>query len=212
MCYLNSTIHYGLLGKIGDPPEDLELSLFVDADFAGDKEDTKSTSGNFPVLTGPNTYFPLSWASAKQTATSRSTTESEVVSLALGVFSESIPASILWSLILGRDIKTKIFEDNQATITVVKKGYSKKLRHISRTHKVNLGSLKEVCTADDTELAYIDTKKQAADIFTKAFANADKWNDVKHMICVVDPTTEYWIPKPPKPPLDKEAAKAKQKR
>ena len=139
---MNSTTRYGLKGKIGDPPEDLELSLFVDADFAGDRDDTKSTSGNFLVLTGPNTYFPLTWASAKQTATSRSTTESEVVSLALGVFSEAIPASILWSLILGRDIKTRIYEDNQAIIIVVKKGYSKKLRHISRTHKVNLGSLK----------------------------------------------------------------------
>ena len=132
------------------------MSLFVDADFAGDRDDTKSTSGNFLVLTGPNTYFPLTWASAKQTATSRSTTESEVVSLALGMFSEAIPASILWSLILGRDIKTRIYEDNQAAITVVKKGYSKKLRHISRTHKVNLGSLKEVCVLDtNSELAYI---------------------------------------------------------
>ena len=69
-----------------------------------------------------------------------------------------------------RDIRTKIYEDNQATITVVKKGYSKKLRYISRTHKVNLGSLKEVCVADDTDLLYIETKKQAADIFTKALA------------------------------------------
>ena len=61
-------------------------------------------------------------------------------------------------------------EGNQATITVVKKGFSKKLRHISRTHKVNLGSLKEVCVNDDTEILYIETKKQAADIFTKALA------------------------------------------
>ena len=101
-CYLNSTVNYGLKGTIGDPAEDLELSLFVDADFAGDRDDSKSTSGNFLVLTGPNTYFPLTWSSTKQTSTSRSTTESEVVSLAQGVFSEAIPASILWTLILGR--------------------------------------------------------------------------------------------------------------
>ena len=110
-------------GKIGDPAEDLELSLFADADFAGDRDDAMSTSGNFLVLTGPNTYFPLTWSSTKQTSTSRSTTESEVVSLAHGVFSVAIPASILWTLILGWDIKLKIYEDNQATITVVKKGY-----------------------------------------------------------------------------------------
>ena len=48
------------------------------------------------------------------------------------------------------------------------KGYSKRLRHISQTHKVNLGSLKKVC--DNAELVHIETKKQAADIFTKALA------------------------------------------
>ena len=37
---------------------------------------------------------------------------------------------------LGRDdLKLVIHEDNQAAILVVKKGYSPKLRHISRTHK-----------------------------------------------------------------------------
>jgi anti-sigma regulatory factor (Ser/Thr protein kinase) len=57
-------------------------------------------------------------------------------------------------------------EDNQATITVVKKGYSKKLRHISRTHKVNLSSLREQCVNDHTQLQCIESKKQAADIFS----------------------------------------------
>ena len=34
-------------------------------------------------------------------------------------------------------------EDNQATILVVKKGYPPQLRHVSRTHKVNLGCISE---------------------------------------------------------------------
>ena len=93
-----------------------------------------------------------------------------MISLANGVFSEAIPASIPWSLILERNIQLRIYEDNQATIAVVKKGFSKKLQHISRTHKVNLSSLKEACVNDDTKLAYNDTQKQAADIFTKTLA------------------------------------------
>jgi hypothetical protein len=182
ICYLHWTVQYGLKGTIGDPPEDLELSLFVDADFAGDKEDSKSTSGVFLVLTGPNTYFPLTWATARQTCTSRSTTEAEIVALALGMFNEAIPASILWSLILGRDIKVRIFEDNQAAITVVKKGFSKKLRYISRTHKVNISSLKEVCVTDqNSDLAYIETSKQAADIFTKSLSPS-LWNAALDML------------------------------
>ena len=82
---------------------------------------------------------------------------------------------------LGREIKTRIYEDNQATITVVKKGYSKKLRHISRTHKVNLGSLMQACVNDSTELVYIETKKQAADIFTKALA-PNLWDNALDML------------------------------
>ena len=64
-CYLNSTVSYGLKGIIGDPAEDLELSLCVAADLAGGRDDAKSTSGNFLVLTGPNTYFPLTWSITK---------------------------------------------------------------------------------------------------------------------------------------------------
>ena len=64
----------------------------------------------------------------------------------------------------------------------MKKGYSKKLRHISRTHKVNLGSLKEVCVKDtNSELVYIETKKQAADIFTKALSPS-LWDPALEML------------------------------
>ena len=36
----------------------------------------------------------------------------------------------------------RIKEDNTATIKVMRKGYSPKLRHVQWTHKVNLGSIK----------------------------------------------------------------------
>ena len=45
ICYLNSTSHYRLCGKVGDPADKLRLLLFVDADLAGNPEDTKSRSG-----------------------------------------------------------------------------------------------------------------------------------------------------------------------
>ena len=88
--YIYHTKHYRMQCFVRDPPEKLELHAYVDADFAGYKEDTKSTSGGILVLAGPTTWFPLAWTSKRQTSTSRSTTESEVVSLAtflFGVFS-----------------------------------------------------------------------------------------------------------------------------
>ena len=132
ICYLDSTSHYRLSAKIGDPPEKLKLLLFVDADLSGDPEDTKSRSGGYLVLAGPNTWFPICWISRKQTATSRSTTEAEVVALAVCLFAEAIPTLQLFDLLLGRKVDLVILEDNQATIKICRSGFSPKLRHITR--------------------------------------------------------------------------------
>ena len=73
----------------------------------------------------------------------------------------------LWDVVLGRTITLEIMEDNQATMKVVEKGYSAKLRHVSRTHKVDLSSIKEVLDMDNVKLLYVETKLQCADFFTK---------------------------------------------
>ena len=71
-------------------------------------------------------------------------------------------------------VELKVQEDNQATTRVVRKGFSPKLRHISRTHKITLGSLREVMFETNICLEYVDTAEQAADIFAKALP-IDKW-------------------------------------
>ena len=62
--------------------QDCWIEAYVDADFAGEAEHTKSTSGMFIVLRGKNTWFPLAWMSKRQTSTARSTTEAEIISAA----------------------------------------------------------------------------------------------------------------------------------
>ena len=184
VCYVNDISHYMGGGHIHDSPDKLSMKLFVDADFAGDRDDAKSTSGSFLAIVGPNSFFPVQWASRKQTSVSRSTTESEVVSLAAGMFGEALPALNLFDLILGRDCPLDICEDNQATIRVIKNGYSNKLRHINRTHKVNVASLSEVIEESGYSLSYIDTKEQAADIFTKALP-AQHWESALSMLGMI---------------------------
>ena len=185
MCYLNSTPNLHLGGYCRDPPDKLELQLWVDADFSGETDDAKSTSGAFLALIGPNTFFPLMWASKKQTSTSRSTTEAEVVSLAQALFAEAIPTLDLWDLILGRSVTCRFHEDNQATKRVVEKGYSPKLRHILRTHKVNLSSIKEILDLPEFELDYCSTDDMIADIFTKALVPA-KWDHAIALLRMTD--------------------------
>ena len=168
MSYMKTTRHYQLQGVVNNNKEDVHLELFVDADFSGERKDSKSTSGAWMRLAGTQTSFPLMWSSKRQTSTSRSTTEAEVIAMATAVFSEALPVMQLWETILERKIETIVCEDNQATIQVVQRGYSQKLRHISRTHKVNLGSLAEVFQDSHTKLRYTESSKQCADIFTKA--------------------------------------------
>ncbi|CAE7231161.1 unnamed protein product [Symbiodinium sp. CCMP2592] len=61
--YIDSTKTHRLVGAVSDGPRELHLALYVDADFAGERDDAKSTSGGFLVLKGPNTFFPLAWVS-----------------------------------------------------------------------------------------------------------------------------------------------------
>ena len=88
VCYIQSSLKLRLVGTIGDKPENVTLELFSDADFAGDKTDSKSTSGVFLALKGPHTFFPLSACSKKQSCVSHSTPEAELVAANLAVRTE----------------------------------------------------------------------------------------------------------------------------
>jgi len=138
--------------------------------FCGGSFDRQIDFRGVLILYGPNTFFPLAWVSKRQTSTSRSTTESEVVSLVHSLYQDGLPALQLWELLLGRSVVLRVLEDNQATILVVRKRYSPKLRHISRTHKINLSCLSEVFHEDSARKA----DDQAANIFTKALP-PQKW-------------------------------------
>ena len=77
--FMNGSAAWRKIGFIGDSPDELELGLFSDADFAGDRVGMRSTSGVFLALYGPHSVFPLTGQSKKQTAVSHSTVEAELV-------------------------------------------------------------------------------------------------------------------------------------
>ena len=107
------------------------------------------------------------WLAKRQTWTSRSTTEAEVGALAESLFHEALPALDMWETILDRKVDLAIHEDNQACIKVAQKGCPNKLRHLTRTHKIDLSSNKELLDDGAFSIQYINTEDQAADIFTK---------------------------------------------
>ena len=76
------------------------LDLFQDSDFAGEFEDSKSTSGGTLCIFGSHTIVPISWMCKRQTAVSPSSTESEIISLDTGLRLDGLPALELWDLIV----------------------------------------------------------------------------------------------------------------
>ena len=71
----------------------------------------------------------------------------------------------------------KISEDNEAVIKMIIKGRCATMRHVSRTHRVALEWLFDKIYLDPkTQIKYIDTENQLADILTKGNFTCDEWN------------------------------------
>ena len=85
---------------MGNTAKQCRLRLFQDCDFAGDLEDSKSTSGGTLCIFGSHTFVPMSWMCKKQTSVSHSSTESEMISLDTGLRLDGLPALELWDLIV----------------------------------------------------------------------------------------------------------------
>ena len=141
-----------MVSWVGDRREDLGPHLYADADFAGCPETLRSTSGVFMSVLGPNSFAPLSGLSKKQTAVSHSTPEAEIVAADLALREEGIPAVELWEMLLGRDLRVIFHEGNQAMIQVCKTGRNPTMRHLNRTHKVDVARLHERFASEDYEL------------------------------------------------------------
>ena len=96
VCYIHSTLDLKLRAFIGDSISDCKLWCFADADHAGEY-DNRSTTGCVLVLVGPNSYFPLTAFSKKQTSVSMSSTEAEVVAANITLRAVGLPSSGLWA-------------------------------------------------------------------------------------------------------------------
>ena len=117
-----------------------------------------------------NTQFPLGWFSKRQTATAHSTTEAELIAASKILRESLVPLMGLWSLMLDRVVNGKVHEDNQSTIEVMKVGYSAKMRHLAKHHRISIGVTHDMISQDDIEAVYCPTDLQKGDILTKGLA------------------------------------------
>ena len=85
---------------VGNTAQHCRLCVFQDSDFAGDLEDSKSTSGCVSCSFGSRTSVPITWMCKKQTSVSHSSTESEIISLDAGLRMDGLLALDLWDTVI----------------------------------------------------------------------------------------------------------------
>ena len=183
--YVAATLTHSHVMQVHDQPSGLSLSLYADADF-GSAPDMRSTSGYLLALEGPRSFALLFWFSKRQCAASRSTTEAEFVALNLStsLFTEAIPLLEICQQLITPEIVLNCYEDNQAVIAIIARGFSPKLRHLSKFHKINVASACQAFNEPDINAEYIETPKQWADVLTKA-PSVSSWESALKLFRIV---------------------------
>jgi len=159
--YLKGTANLGIIFSGGDEPR--SCVGYSDADWAGDKEDRRSTSGYIFQIAGG----PVSWRSRKQDTVALSTAEAEYVALS------SAAQECVWMRRLNTELgnppqgPTTILEDNQSSIAMARNPqYHGRVKHIDIKHHF----VREQVSSGTIELKYCPTNEMLADMLTKGLA------------------------------------------
>jgi hypothetical protein len=156
--YLAGTMEYGILYSSEDSPDNL-LTIYSDADFAGDIDTRKSTTGYVSTFSGG----AITWASQRQQSVSLSTTEAEFVAASQAA-KEAIWLNRLFDEIAAVHDKPSLLVDNQSAIRLIhNQEFHKRSKHI----EVRYFFVRDAVKRGDLTVKYVPTDQQLADIFTK---------------------------------------------
>ena len=89
------------------------------------------------------------------------------------------------------DLFLYFHEDNETAISIMQSGYSQSLRHIQRTHGINLRALHERFKEPWYHLMYQRSALMSADIYTKGFPLPPAWQLATRLINHIDPDL-FW--------------------
>jgi hypothetical protein len=139
-----------------------KADVFIDSDYAGDKDTRRSTSGFITMFNGG----PVSWQSRLQKLCAQSSAEAEIYAVVDSV-KEALHIRLLCEECEVRKpgIPVRVYEDNNACIML---GHGLRGSKAAKHFEVSLRMLHEHVRDKSIEFARIDTKDQLADGFTKA--------------------------------------------
>ena len=172
--YLRGTADYGLAYS---PDSSGNCVGYSDADWGGDLDDRKSTSGYVFLISGG----AISWKSKKQTCIALSTAEVEHVALA-HAGQEAAWLRDLTATLENRSHRlVVIFEDNQSTIAITRNPqYHGRSKHIS----IKYHFIRNQVNEGVVDLKYCPTQDMVADMLTKGLSK-ERFTKLRSMAGVV---------------------------
>ena len=141
----------------------VDIDIYADSNWAGDKKDAKSTSGQV-VLINNNV---IHWQSKKQSCTGLSSTEAEFYSLHDAV-REGVYLSQWFEHIIGVKPIITIYCDNQSAIQMIDHATNH-----NRTKHMNIRYffIRETMKDYHIRIKYVESARNIADILTKRVTN-----------------------------------------
>jgi len=173
--YLYHTRNLKLTFEKGITYEPLEC--FVDADWAGDIVDRKSTTGYVIKFYGNTIY----WKSRKQGSVTKSSTAAEYVALSEVVSEVKIIINLLKDLGETINQPIKIYEDNTGAIALAKYG---NLTKNSKYIEVHSHYIHENYNLGIIDIIKINTDDNLADIFTKSLGST-KFKKFRNLLKII---------------------------
>jgi Reverse transcriptase (RNA-dependent DNA polymerase) len=162
--YLHGTKKTGLVFKSNGSKE-LSIEAYSDADWGGDQDDRKSTTGFVITINGS----VVSWLSKKQSTVALSTAEAEYMAISATVQEVNWIKQLLVELELPVKLPVKLLCDNQAAIQISTNDVNhSRTKHIDIRHHFVRESVKN----KEVDLSWIATDKQLADILTKPLSRS----------------------------------------
>ena len=173
--YLRGTTGHGLLYSGSGS---VQLQGWADADWCGDQDDRRSTSGYLVSINGT----PVSWSSKKQSGSpALSSTEAEYVSLT------RLCQEVLWLRQLLSDLghpqssPTTLYGDNQGALKTACNPTSRhSMKHVDVKHHF----IRHAADTNLVSLQHVPTADNPADILTKSLGTT-KYQTLKAVVGVI---------------------------
>ncbi|KAE8676474.1 hypothetical protein F3Y22_tig00111588pilonHSYRG00004 [Hibiscus syriacus] len=158
--YVKSTIDYGLLYK---KCEDYKLVGYCEADYAGDHDTRRSTTG-YVFKLGSGT---ISWCSKRQPTISLSTTEAEYRAAVMVAQESTWLIQLMNNLHQPVDYAIPLYCDNQSEIRLAENlVFHSRTKHV----EVHYHFFREKVLQEEIEMRQIKTDDQIVDLFTKSLS------------------------------------------